>query len=183
VIEIAITREQYDDLAKNGRVEVVRPASQTKPGCSVHRSQWRLIKWRDEPKDKFGRIIKSRKVRTRGGIEAMVAQVSDVEVIDGKEQYRVLFMKAATPEVGYLMAQTAGYTTNAGEAVQDGGQVPYTPDVERIVNDNLAAKREARRLKLAKLRDDASELAEDPEVKRHHDRIIRAIEDALKDVA
>lgn len=183
MIEIGITREQYDELAKDGRVEVVRPASATKPVCSVHRSQWRLIKWRDEPKDRFGRRIKGRKVRTRGGIEAMVAQVSDPEWIDGKDQYRVLFVKAALPETGYLMARTAGYTTNADDAVQDGGQVPYSPEVERIVSDNLAAKREARKIKLAKLKEDASELAEDPEVKRHHDRIIRAIEDALKDVA
>lgn len=185
-----VTREQYDALRISGRMEETRKPRRIKVragalqsvardgsiiesnsfdgGCGVKVGETRHIRWRDEPGD-----------RPRGGITVTAAHIEK----NGRT-FSILWTTGPIQQDDYLLARGAGYTKNHEASCDPEASVPYSPDVERIVADSLAAQREARRARLAKLKSATEELAQDDDQKirrkaQHIDQMAAELKDLI----
>lgn len=162
-----LSRAQYDALRISGRHEETRKPTRkranlgrlktTKPdgeiieaknfdgGCGVKVGDTREVKWREEKGD-----------RPRGGLIVTAAHIER----DG-DGYSILWRIGAIMQDDYLLARGAGYTRNPEASIDPEASAPYSPDIERIVADELAAQREARKKRLAKIKDATAELKDD----------------------
>lgn len=185
-----LTRDQYESLRISGRLEETRKPRRRKvqkgalqsvgrdgsiiesdhfvSGCGVKVGDTCEVKWRGEGAK-----------RLRGGIIITAAHIEK----DG-DHYNVLWTTGPIQQEDYLLARGIGYTKNHEASCDPEASVPYSPDVERVVADSLAAQREARRARLAKLKSATEELAQDEDQKirrkaQHIDQMAAELKDLI----
>lgn len=132
-------------------------------GCGIREGEARLLQWRD---DDLG--------RPRGGVTVVATKVH--ERSDGK--FEVTFESKPEPLGSeLLLAPVTGYTGNPAETIDDEAPAFSTPETDRVIADERAARQAAAR---ARLRATAEEVETMEIAKRHKDRIKREIEKALE---
>lgn len=180
-----VTHEQYTALRVSGKIEIFRRARTVRAtirnlsdgesvegrasiGCGVSVGGVREIRWRDKREE--GEPL----ARPRGRILATATEVEQVE--PGK--WRVLFESKPIATTDYFLASTSGYTSDAAASIDPEASVMHSKDVERIVADTQAAQKAARKLRLARVRTAAAELADDPATQNLARKITRDIDKA-----
>ncbi|MGB1582914.1 MAG: hypothetical protein ACPHCI_03915 [Solirubrobacterales bacterium] len=162
-----VSREEYDALRVNGTmmdvrvsrrikgVRVVKPDAEiieadTSPigGCGVKVGDSRVVRWRDEPGDK-----------PRGGITVIAMSLEQISPGKWLVRFDVNSKQAAIQAPVYLLAAGGGYTTDPAQSCDPEASAMYSKDVERIVADEQAAKREARKQRLARIKSEIAELS------------------------